>query len=73
METGLRFSAVYHTRTLHMSDRSIRRMLHLDLHFHLYKAIIVQKLLQNDFMSRQTFAEVMLELLTEDFVLIVSD
>ncbi|KFM72325.1 hypothetical protein X975_10976, partial [Stegodyphus mimosarum] len=34
-------SARGHSQTLHMSDRSLRRILHEDLHFHPYKLQVV--------------------------------
>lgn len=57
-----------------MSDRSVRRISHLDLHFHPLKNMIqVKKLQQNDLMKWQSFAKAMLELLTDDIVLFTSE
>jgi len=37
-------SAVLHSKKLGLSESSVRRILHLDLHFHPYKIQVVQKL-----------------------------
>ncbi len=66
-------SALCHTHAFRMSDRLIRRILHFDLHFHPYEIMVVQELLQHDFIRRHRFTETMLELLTDDIVLIMSD
>jgi hypothetical protein len=73
VEGSPRHLTVCHARALRISDRSVRRILHLDLHFHPYKIMLVQELQQNDFVRRCRFTERMLELVTDDIVLIMSD
>lgn len=50
----------YVTLRLAMSDRSVRRILHLDLHFHPYKIQILQSLNNGDYQQRIRFCENML-------------
>lgn len=59
--------------TLGISDRTVRRILHQDLHFHPYKIAIVQKLKPQDYAHRQTFSEQMIDLMDDDKVLVMSD
>lgn len=73
VEASPRRSAVRHARALRMSNRSVRRILHLDLHFHPFKLMVVQQLQQNDYGRRFRFAETMVENMTDDIVLIMSD
>jgi hypothetical protein len=40
-----------------MSDRSVRRMLHEDLHFHPFKIQIVQELIPRDLKQRVQFCK----------------
>ena len=56
-----RRSARKHASALGLSDRSLRRILHEDLHFHPYKMAIVQELYERDFNSRRNACEVLLE------------
>ena len=44
LERSPRRSVRRHSQLLNLSDRSVRRILHLDLHFHPYKLQIVQEL-----------------------------
>ena len=48
LERSPRWSAVRHSKTLGLSDSSVRHILHLDLHFHPYKIQVVQKLKEGD-------------------------
>ncbi|QQP34944.1 Transposable element Tc3 transposase, partial [Caligus rogercresseyi] len=48
-----RRSARKHTSALGLSDRSVRQILHDDLHYHPYKIAIVQELSVRDFTSRR--------------------
>lgn len=59
--------------SLHLSDRSVRRILRFDLHFHPYKMAIAQQLKPNDYAQRQAFCEQMIDLITDDKILIMSD
>ncbi|KAG8290344.1 hypothetical protein J6590_084419 [Homalodisca vitripennis] len=56
-----------------MSDRSVRRILHMDLHFHPYKMVVVQKLPQRDWQSRMEAWKITLESLPPDAVVFFSD
>lgn len=61
---------------LAISNTSVRRILHLDLNFHPFKIVMVQKLYQRDFGSRLTLCSRLLQLVTEANllqVLIMSD
>ena len=55
-----------HASALGLSDRSVRRILHYDLHFHPYKMAIVQELSERDFNCRRNACEVLLEVVPED-------
>jgi len=44
LERSPRRSVLRHSQLLNSSDRSVRRILHHDLHFHLYKLHIIQEL-----------------------------
>ena len=46
-----RRSAGKHTSALGISNRSVRRILHQDLHFHPYKMVVVQELTQHDWIN----------------------
>lgn len=61
-------SARKHASALGLSDRSVRRILHDDLHFHPYKMAIVQELFERDFNSRRNACEVLLEVVPEDAI-----
>lgn len=61
-----RRSARKHASALGLSNRSLRRILHDDLHYHPYKMAIVQELSERDFNSRRNACEVLLEIVTED-------
>ena len=52
-----------HSQVLNISDRSVRRILHLDLKFHPYKLQVVQQLLERDLQARQTFCTQLLEVI----------
>lgn len=52
-----------HSQVLNISDRSVRRILHLDLKFHPYKLQVVQQLLERDLQARQTFCTQLLEMI----------
>ena len=58
---------------MHLSDRTVWRILHFDLHFHPYKMAIVQQLKPQDYACRTTFSEQMIDLMTDDTILIMSD
>lgn len=68
-----RRSARKHASALGLSDRSVRRILHDDLHFHPYKMSIVHELSERDFNSRRNACEVLLEVVPEDAIVFFSD
>jgi len=63
-----RRSARKHASALGLSNRSVRRILHNDLHFHPYKMAIVHELSERDFNSRMNACEVLLEVVPEDAI-----
>ena len=50
-----------HAVAMHLSDRTVQRILHFDLHFHPYKMAIVQQLKPQDYARRTTFSEQMID------------
>ncbi|PNF23302.1 hypothetical protein B7P43_G17108 [Cryptotermes secundus] len=68
-----RHSARKHAAALGMSDCSVRRILHDDLHFHPYKLAVVQELTERDFAARQHACEVFLETLPDDALVFFSE
>ncbi|CAG9817802.1 unnamed protein product [Phaedon cochleariae] len=52
-----RRSASKHAAALRLSERSTRRILHDDLHFHPNKMVVAQELSEHDFVSRQRACE----------------
>ena len=53
--TSTQRSAAKHALALGVSDRSVRRISHLDLKFHPYKIMMVQELHERDWHERQMF------------------
>lgn len=68
-----RRSARKHSAALGISDRSLRRILHSDLHFHPYKLAVVQELSARDFVTRQNACEAILENLPQDALVFFTD
>jgi hypothetical protein len=68
-------SARRQSAALHISSRSLRRILHSELRFHPYKLAVVQKLDVRDYPQRLHFAQEMLALFVqnEDLMLVMSD
>lgn len=66
-------SARKHAAALLMSDRSVRRILHMDLHFHPYKMVVVQELSRRDWQSRTEACQTILESLPPEAVVFFSD
>lgn len=62
-------SARRQAMALAISDSSLRRILHLDLNFHPYKIVMVQKLNDTDFGSRVMTCQRLLQLVTENDLL----
>ena len=65
-ERSARRSAVRHATTRGITPRSVRRILHNDLHYHPYKIQIVQALNTRDYGARVRFGQEMLDLTGED-------
>lgn len=68
-----RRSARKHASALGISDRSLRRILHNDLHFHPYKLATAQELSERDFDSRRNACVALLENVPEDAIVFYSD
>lgn len=66
-------SARKHAAALGLSSRSVRRILHDDLHFHPYKLVIGQELSERDFNSRRNGCEAFLESVPDDAIVFFSD
>lgn len=64
MENSTNRSAIRHAARLTTSDRSVRRILHLDLRFHPYRIQIVHALNSGDYEKRIRFCEDMLSKIT---------
>lgn len=61
-----RRSARRHSVALQLSDRTVRRVLKLDLHNHPYKLQVVQTLNENDIAARRRFCERFLVMIEEN-------
>ena len=68
-----RRSARRHAVALGISSRSLRRILHMDLHFHPYKMMMAQELNQTDFANRQNLCENMLNQIAPEAAFFSSD
>lgn len=66
IERSPRRSARRHSTALGISNRTVRRILHKDLHLHPYKIQIVQALNGTDYVSRQRFCAEFLDLINQD-------
>lgn len=68
-------SARKHASELRLSDRTVRRILHVDLGLHPYKIMLVQEINAGDYAQRLAFARNMLQLFEEhdDAVIMMSD
>jgi len=53
--------------TLGISDRSVRRILHQDLHLHPYKMVVVQELTQQDWINGVEACQHLIERLPDDY------
>jgi hypothetical protein len=70
--TTPRRSATKHGIALGISDRSVRRILHLDFYSHSYKMMVVQELHRRDWANRVAFAQ-KLEIMVDDAAIGMSD
>ena len=67
-------SAWKHASELRLSDRTVRRILHVDLGLHPYKIMLVQELNAGDYAQRLAFTRNMLQIFEEhDDAVIMSD
>ena len=66
-------SARRHSLAMGMSDRSFRRILHLDLKFHPYKIMLVQELKHTDFEKRKNCSQEILNSIPEQSTFFSSD
>jgi hypothetical protein len=66
-------SARKHASALALSNRTVRRILHAELHFHPYKMVIVQELTQRDWQQRVQACETFIADLPHDAVVLFSD
>jgi len=57
-----------HSDAIGLSDRSVRRILHKDLNFHLYKIAIVKELSHHDTANCRISSEQLLEMLNGDML-----
>jgi len=57
-----------HASALGISNRSVRRILHQDRHFHTYKMVVVQELTQQDWINRTEACQHLIERLPDDAV-----
>lgn len=73
IERSPKRSARKHAVALGMSSRSLRRILHFELHFHPYKMSVVQQLSEQDYVNRQTSCEQLLDTVPNDAVVFFSD
>jgi len=58
-----------HSTAIGLSDHSMWRILHKDLHFHLYKIAVVQELNDRDMANHRISSEQLLEVLNDDGVI----
>jgi len=68
-----RCSARKHASALGISNRSVRRIPHQDLHFHPYKMAVVQELTQQDWINRAEACQHLIERLPDDAIVFFSD
>ncbi|XP_050302993.1 uncharacterized protein LOC126740872 [Anthonomus grandis grandis] len=73
VERSPRRSAIKHASALRLSDRSVRRILHIDLKFHRYKMMIVQELSERDWENRRECSNDILQNVPQNALLITSD
>lgn len=66
-------SARKHASALALSNRTVRRILHEDLHFHPYKMVITHELSQQDWQNRLQACETLIQNLPQDACVLFSD
>jgi len=73
IQQSSRRSAVKHAAVLGLFDRSVRRILHRDIHMNPYKMLITQDLSERDIETRRAVCEDFLQNIPTGNVLISSD
>lgn len=68
-----RRSAMKQAAALQISDRSVRRMLHLDLKFHPYKMAFVHTIQNGDYQRRVDASQTLLQNVPKNSILLTSD
>lgn len=66
-------SARKHAAALRMSDRSVRRILHAELHFHPYKIMVTHELNERDFQRRRSSCQEILQAVLPEGIVWSSD
>ncbi|GBM68340.1 hypothetical protein AVEN_138181-1 [Araneus ventricosus] len=66
-------SARRHATAMRISDRSVRRILHLDLKFYPYKMMVVQEIKDLDWANRRASSEAILQNVPCDVILLSGD
>jgi hypothetical protein len=56
-----------------ISDHSMRRILHKNLNFHLYKIVVVQNLSDHDMATHSMVAECLIGILSNDVIILMTD
>lgn len=67
------YSTLKHTAVLKISLQTLRRILHADLQFHPCKTMVMQQLNEHDWISRITSCQVILENVTVNTIMLLSD
>jgi hypothetical protein len=68
-----RLSARRHSVALALSDRSMRRILHKDLNFHLYKMVVAQELRNRDMVNNSAVDEHLIGILSNDVIILTDE
>ena len=65
VRVAFRRSVIRHSRVLNLSERSVRRILHVDLHFHPYKLQVTHDLTERHKLMRVQYCQQILQLFDE--------
>jgi Asp-tRNA(Asn)/Glu-tRNA(Gln) amidotransferase B subunit len=68
-----RHSARRYSVALGISDHSMRRILHNDPNFHLYKMVVVQELSDRDMANHSKVVEHLIKNLSDDVIILTTD
>ena len=55
-----------HSASLGLSEASVRRILHTDLHFYLHKILVTHALYERDYVNIVNFCQTFLQLINEN-------